>query len=249
MERTPCSRPGCDRDAVAKGLCRSHYNHSRTKARKAAEQPSERACLVCGRPFAVDDPRRVFCSSGCKYRSENRTRQARRLAARAPRACRSCGTGFPAVGRSVYCSDACRTAGIRRAARTRKQDVNWAKVGPCKVCGGVIPRERTARAVYCSDECQAKAAAEWRRRNTPDYMRRRLYGLEPGRYDAMVADQGGRCAICRTDAPGGKGDWHVDHDHATGRVRGLLCNRCNLLLGHAQDDPQRLRAAIAYLSR
>jgi len=79
-------------------------------------------------------------------------------------------------------------------------------------------------------------------------MRHYLYGLTPEQYAALLKQQDNRCAICRTETPGGKGGWHVDHDHATDRVRGLLCNACNLMLGHAQDDPARLRAALAYLS-
>jgi len=73
--------------------------------------------------------------------------------------------------------------------------------------------------------------------------------VTPEQYAALLARQEGRCAICQTDQPGGKGSWHVDHDHATGGVRGLLCSQCNLMLGHARDDPARLRAALEYLSR
>jgi len=72
------------------------------------------------------------------------------------------------------------------------------------------------------------------------------YGITPEQWDQMLADQDSRCAICRTDNPG-KRSWHVDHDHETGAVRGLLCNHCNLLLGHASDDTDVLLAAIAYL--
>lgn len=65
----------------------------------------------------------------------------------------------------------------------------------------------------------------------------------------MFRQQQGLCPIC--------GEWlivegkrlpDIDHDHASGRVRGLLHNRCNLLLGYAQDDPKRLEAAAAYLA-
>lgn len=78
----------------------------------------------------------------------------------------------------------------------------------------------------------------------------RLYGLTLDAYDRMVAQQGGRCAIC--GSPEADGKWkrfHVDHDHETGRVRALLCNGCNRGLGFFQDKPEALRAAADYLER
>jgi hypothetical protein len=76
---------------------------------------------------------------------------------------------------------------------------------------------------------------------------KRKYGITPEEKAAMVLSQGG-CGICKTDAPG-PSDWHVDHCHNTGRVRGILCNRCNLMLGHARDNTTTLSAAIDYLQR
>src|SRR5580658_1512140 len=76
----------------------------------------------------------------------------------------------------------------------------------------------------------------------------RKYGLTLAAFDAMFAAQGGRCASCQTDefvGPGKKP--HVDHDHYTGEVRGLVCVRCNVILGMAQDDCARLEACIRYL--
>jgi hypothetical protein len=64
----------------------------------------------------------------------------------------------------------------------------------------------------------------------------------------MVAEQGDKCAICGRAEPNGRGRWHIDHDHKTGKVRGLLCNNCNVLLGHAHEDPAILWAAIDYLA-
>ena len=60
----------------------------------------------------------------------------------------------------------------------------------------------------------------------------------------MVAEQGGVCAACRTDEPK-----HVDHDHQTGHVRGVLCFLCNQALGNVRDDVERLQRLIDYLGR
>jgi 5-methylcytosine-specific restriction endonuclease McrA len=88
----------------------------------------------------------------------------------------------------------------------------------------------------------------------PDFNRqidlRRKYGLSLEDFNAMLAAQGGVCAVCGTDDPKGRHDtFAVDHDHETDEVRGLLCNPCNLALGIAEDDPQRLRAMADYLER
>jgi hypothetical protein len=83
--------------------------------------------------------------------------------------------------------------------------------------------------------------------------KRRVYGISPEEFAAMLAAQGGRCAICGADKPSGKGDWHLDHDHAFEKRdrrghRGVLCAHCNVMLGMAADDPARLLAAAAYLA-
>lgn len=62
----------------------------------------------------------------------------------------------------------------------------------------------------------------------------------------MLEEQGGVCAICGTG--NGQKMLHVDHDHGTGRVRGLLCHQCNRVLGLAHDNPELMRKAIEYLS-
>ena len=68
------------------------------------------------------------------------------------------------------------------------------------------------------------------------------YGITLEEFNSMVLKSEGRCAIC-----GATGDLHVDHDHITGKVRGLLCNLCNPLLGYAKENPIRLREAAKYL--
>lgn len=78
--------------------------------------------------------------------------------------------------------------------------------------------------------------------------RLRKYGMTPADYDKRLAEQGFTCALCPTEAWETRdGVLHVDHDHETGKVRGLLCHHCNLGLGHFADDPDRLAAARTYL--
>lgn len=62
------------------------------------------------------------------------------------------------------------------------------------------------------------------------------YGLTDEAFIAMLASQGGRCYICRTDTPNGKG-WSVDHCHETNAVRFIACNPCNAALGLIREDP------------
>lgn len=72
------------------------------------------------------------------------------------------------------------------------------------------------------------------------------YGLSLAEFDAMASAQGGRCAVCSIVPPASE-VLHVDHDHETGAIRGLLCNTCNRALGMFGDDLDRVRAAVAYL--
>ena len=75
------------------------------------------------------------------------------------------------------------------------------------------------------------------------------YGITPEDYDRMLAEQGGVCAMCGTDKPGGPEHaeyFPVDHDHETGEVRGLLCFLCNRRLGTYEEVRE---LAEAYLQR
>lgn len=98
----------------------------------------------------------------------------------------------------------------------------------------------------------ARQAAD--RENHPDRERRRRrrghlkkhYGLTLAQYDLMVLEQGGKCAICGARPPAG-GYLAVDHCHATGKVRGLLCGGRNSALGKLGDNAAGLERALAYL--
>lgn len=75
---------------------------------------------------------------------------------------------------------------------------------------------------------------------------RRKYGITLDEYNALHDAQGGVCAGCRRVAPNGK-NLCLDHDHQTGRARGLLCDDCNSTLARALDSPATLRRLADYL--
>jgi len=123
----------------------------------------------------------------------------------------------------------------------------------CPRCGQTLSesefgRNRSTRdglTAYCR-LCHNAAVRESKERNggSREYHLRRRYGIGQADVDAMIAAQDGVCAACETDEPK-----HVDHDHETGRVRGVLCFLCNQALGNVRDEISRLRGLIDYLNR
>ena len=73
----------------------------------------------------------------------------------------------------------------------------------------------------------------------------RSYGISEDEFDQMMINQGGKCYICKGD--NGSIALCIDHDHLTGKVRGLLCNKCNRGLGLFSDDLVLLKRAMSYL--
>jgi hypothetical protein len=135
-----------------------------------------------------------------------------------------------------------RGAHVRAAALLKREETNR------------LRREKLQRDAELRHALRA-AQAEWRRthprRTAEHYRRYRLkvdYGLTLEDYARMLAKQGGLCALCGGKRTGSNyKHLAVDHDHKTGRVRGLLCHNCNLVLGHLKDDVRLMRRAIAYL--
>lgn len=73
------------------------------------------------------------------------------------------------------------------------------------------------------------------------------YGITPEELDSMLTKADNKCELCSKVFSGREP--HVDHNHTTGKVRGLLCNSCNTGLGHFKEDPELLRKAISYIGR
>ena len=106
---------------------------------------------------------------------------------------------------------------------------------------------------YVCKEC-TKARVNANHKANPDAQRRRdlrrKYDISIEEYEQMLELQGGKCALCPKESPGGRhaqAHWCVDHDHVTGKVRELLCNDCNLVLGIIKDSPEHLGRMITYI--
>lgn len=105
------------------------------------------------------------------------------------------------------------------------------------------------RAYALANKGKIAARRKARAAETREYQRGRYYGMKPGEFAAMLAAQGGVCAICRRPPADFRVSFAVDHCHETGAVRGILCFPCNSGMGALGDDPDRLEVAAAYLRR
>ena len=135
--------------------------------------------------------------------------------------------------------------------------------GDCKDCFRARAKARyplvrevnIARAKkWREDNLERYQANQRRMRGTPEGKVRqraghlmRKFGMTIEQYDAMLEAQGGGCFICGRP-PREDISLHVDHDHATGKVRGILCFCCNNALADFQEDPELLRKAAGYVS-
>lgn len=117
----------------------------------------------------------------------------------------------------------------------------------CKTCYAADAKRANDARRLEDPSIFTKRSTAWRHAN-PEKNRLqhvlRTYGLDAETYQGMLEAQDNACAICRqafTKTPA------VDHNHDTGKVRGLLCQRCNTICGLTGDSPDWLRAAITYL--
>ena len=158
----------------------------------------------------------------------------------------------------------CKTCGVKKSldefyAHARYRD---GRKPVCKACAGAS-QVKYAQRPEVRERRRAQDRARRAKNPVPreEIRRQRLwtwYRITPAQFEAMLEAQGGRCGIpaCGAAEPGGRGAWHVDHDHACcpgskscGKcVRGLLCARCNVMLGMARDNAAILLAGAEYVT-
>jgi hypothetical protein len=120
----------------------------------------------------------------------------------------------------------------------------------CLECNVLKLIEEFKRYSRVCKKCHGLKAAAWARNNRKRRRVQRIkqhiraYGITVEYYVQLLVKQNSRCAIClKRDSV----RLSVDHDHATGRVRGLLCRKCNRAIGGLNDDPLLVQAALRYL--
>lgn len=223
VDSKQCGDDGCDRPFYAKGLCKKHY---RLYAVRECKDPD------CDKPAAT----RGWC--GMHYmrwwtHGDTDTVLGRRPESPDPNLwwCNGCREFKPLSEFGAWTDTRCRKTTVRYQSS-------------CKKCQSINQKgNRGAR--------KAADPEGWHLRERESSIRR-LYGMSGIEFDELLASQGGTCANTACGKPHveerGK-RLHVDHDHRTGAVRGLLCNNCNRGIGLLGDDPDRLIGAARYLRK
>jgi len=126
------------------------------------------------------------------------------------------------------------------------QPSKW--IGRCKHCGGVHEQQsRSIKKNYMARECPSFAPRNKIYKNVEDSKLVLKYGITFDDFKAMLKNQNYQCAICGIHQAQLVYRMAVDHDHSTGKVRGLLCRPCNHALGLLKDDPRNAARASEYL--
>lgn len=125
------------------------------------------------------------------------------------------------------------------------------KCGETKEISCFYPHKRSPNGFrsQCKDCCKTQINKQ--RESNPDkyreYELKRLYGISISEYNVLFQKQNGKCAICKIDHIKLKKRLEVDHNHQTGKVRGLLCGNCNKTLGKINDSISIVQNMLSYL--
>lgn len=260
MENTSCSRDDCDKPVHSKGLCQAHYRQAKRREKdpdigkrkpgpkpdpskpRSRQQPNrqredERARLqrdgIPTEQVLVEVPlerklaTETHCANGHEWTEESTYVWSTPAMQGPSKRCRYC----------VYLSD--RKHHGKEPIDTYEGWLEWQRHKD-QFCKNGHPRAEFTRldpatGVRICRACQINSR------------RKKLYGLTPEQYIETVDAQGGVCKICGNEFRNAA-DTHIDHDHVTGVFRGILCGNCNIMLGHAKDDPEILVRAAEYLT-
>jgi hypothetical protein len=218
-----CSK--CGRDPVhAKGLCKHCYSQEKLKL------IGHDICKNCG------ELKKIVARGLCPkcYRDD--------LYAKRSAICKGCDQLKPIKWRGLCAK--CYARFKRHGHTNRTRPIKGTKL--CTVCG-----KKPIHAKKMCNRCYNKSLREKNPTRDFAYDLNKNWGISIDEYNALLKNQGYKCAICGADSNdtvnGKKTRLAVDHDHKTGEIRGLLCGNCNRGIGNLQDSINFLQKAIDYL--
>ena len=219
-----CSIEGCASSSSARGWCHVHYKRWHRYGDPLWVRPARPTCKEdgCGRLRVGQG----WCDTHYARFVRRPRSRAIRLAARSPAALAEI------AGREAW----------------KQADAEFRANRACAFCGKKLSEDRRLGAMFCDRRCktQERSQSGAQREAADKYYYKNKYGLSQEEVQKMRT---GGCGICGAKSGAGRhGQLNVDHDHATGRVRGVLCNSCNLGLGQFGDSKEVLVAAVQYLS-
>lgn len=236
MDKRTCSVDGCENKHRARGLCSKHYQRLAKGSDFIPHKPDPT------RPCSVDGCTNNGHLKGMCTKHYHRMRRHGTTDDPVPKAAAECSV--------EGCIEFVRARGLCPMHLSR-----WYKTGStdpspidphrrCTQCKQLLPRERFPAKVSVCEDCMPL----YRQEQLAKQMQPRLGRKAKRTVAALIAAQGNRCAIC-----GCRGEdaarkrLVLDHDHATGRIRAMLCLQRNSGLGQFRDSPELLAAAIRYL--
>ena len=235
LQLPKCEREGCGKPCKGRRFC------SRECA-IACSAKAQRRCVECGESMPDRASGNTTCSDACSAARRAKVVAASRETVSKP--CEICGVemiGRPSeIANKRTCGPACLS---ELRARSRKPPA------PCVVCGVLCLGRKT-----CGEACFAESV---RRRASvgvrSELQRVKRRAAERAKYRGkdkadvcarLTAEQGGKCACCGLERP-----LVLDHDHATGRPRAMLCRQCNAAFGLMGECPDRVAALARYAGR
>lgn len=225
----------CLKCNISKSITEFHKN----KTNKDKHHKYCKSCRSTRKPVIQPEAGKKFCTL-CKKEKEvcHFSKNSYNITGLASR-CKSCISDKACVKRAPITEARLKAKAEFKATATHKK---------CTKCNIVQPLSEYRRAGGTTIRGDCKTCAD--AYNKPARRKRHLktlYGISLEEYDNIVLKQGNLCAICNNPEPHVGASLAVDHDHASGKVRELLCSHCNLLLGHAKDSIDTLEKAIQYL--
>jgi hypothetical protein len=225
---------------------------------KFSEEEIDRAVALYNSPMSASSVQKL---TGMSYGSVIRFVKKRGFKPRTPRegqklVSKQLGRTFDSQGRPLKICTSCGIPQLESEFGKAQESFDGLR-GTCNTC-----RNKKRKEKYPEERDKLTQRQRNGRKNDPirfrGYDMKKRFGVTWEEFDRRFAEQGNKCAGCGTTESGeSSGSWHIDHDHACcplpkrktcGKcIRGILCRSCNLALGNARDDVDRLRGLATYL--